>query len=86
MSKALGLALLVGAIYVGMTIYTEGSDQAFGGVLAGVFAPIEPLERDSLAASALTPAAQASGAPAGGAGRPGGKASDRMRSRFASER
>ncbi len=38
MSKALGLALMLGALYVGMTLYTEGREQAFG----GIFAPLEP--------------------------------------------
>ena len=34
MQRIIGLALLVVAIWVGITIYTEGTSNAFGGLLA----------------------------------------------------
>jgi hypothetical protein len=34
MSKAFGLIVMMIGLYVGMTIYTEGIDSAFGGILA----------------------------------------------------
>jgi hypothetical protein len=37
MGRALGLGLMLLALYVGMTIYTQGLEQAFG----GIFAPID---------------------------------------------
>ena len=38
MGKLFGILLIVFAIWVGMSIYTEGTDRAFGGILAS-FAP-----------------------------------------------
>jgi hypothetical protein len=37
MAKAFGLILMLAAMYVGMTIYTQGLERAFG----GIFAPID---------------------------------------------
>jgi hypothetical protein len=55
MGRAFGLVLILIAMYVGMTLYTEGMEKAFG----GVFAPIRPLDqRESPAATHLTPGAQ----------------------------
>jgi hypothetical protein len=34
LGRLLGLILFVIAIYVGLTIYTEGTDRAFGGIFA----------------------------------------------------
>ena len=34
MSKVLGMLAIVLAIWVGMTVYNEGVDQAFGGIFA----------------------------------------------------
>jgi hypothetical protein len=34
MGKVIAIALIVIAIWVGLTIYTEGRDQAFGGLFA----------------------------------------------------
>ena len=82
MSKVLGLMLMVGALYVGISLYTEGREHAFG----GIFAPIEPLERDSLAASALSPAAQFENAPRPGQAPQRVKASDTLRKRFSPKR
>ncbi len=82
MSKALGLSLMLGALYFGMTLYTEGREQAFG----GIFAPIQPFERGSLAASALSQSAQSAEAAGGSATRPRVKASDSLRERFSSKR
>ena len=38
MSKAFGLIFMLVALYIGMTLHTEGMDEAFG----GIFAPLEP--------------------------------------------
>jgi hypothetical protein len=55
MGKAFGLILMLAALYVGMTIYAEGLESAFG----GAFAPIEPAnEREAPLATHLTPGAQ----------------------------
>ena len=53
MGKLFGLILMLAALYVGMTIYTEGLEQAFG----GIFAPLESVN-DSTApmATQFTPA------------------------------
>jgi hypothetical protein len=60
MGRLFGIVLVLGAIYVGMTIYAEGIENAFG----GVFAPIEPIDQgDEPWATGLTPAAQMADAP-----------------------
>jgi hypothetical protein len=60
MGRLFGIVLVLGAIYVGMTIYAEGIENAFG----GAFAPIESYdEREEPTATALTPAAQRADAP-----------------------
>ncbi len=61
MGKLFGLILMLAALYVGMTIYTEGLEQAFG----GIFAPLESVN-DSTApmATQFTPAAQSATPPA----------------------
>jgi hypothetical protein len=54
-SKAFGLVLMLVSLYIGMTIYQEGLESAFGGALA----PIQPLDqRDEPLASELAPSAQ----------------------------
>ena len=61
MGKALGLVLMLIALYIGMTIYTQGIDQAFGGALA----PVQPASnRETPLATHLTPAAQLAEPPA----------------------
>ena len=35
MGKLLAIVLMVIAIWVGLTVFTEGSDRAFGGLFAG---------------------------------------------------
>ena len=35
MAKLLAIVLMVIAIWVGVTVFTEGSDRAFGGLFAG---------------------------------------------------
>jgi hypothetical protein len=77
MSKAFGLILMLAAMYVGMTLHAEGMEKAFG----GVFAPIEPIERNSSAATALSGGAQAAEAANGGAARPRGRVTDVVRDR-----
>jgi hypothetical protein len=48
------------ALYVGMTLYTQGLESAFG----GAFAPIQPADgRDAPLATHLTPAAQLADGP-----------------------
>jgi len=41
MQKVLGYALIVLAIWAILEIQTQGTQGAFGGALAGVFAPVE---------------------------------------------
>jgi len=55
MGKGFGLVLIVIALYVVMTLYSEGIEGAFGGALA----PIQPAAtRDAPLATSLTPVAQ----------------------------
>ena len=55
MGRAFGLVLILVALYVGMTLYKEGVENAFGGALA----PIRPMStREEPLAAGLTPAAQ----------------------------
>jgi hypothetical protein len=61
MGKAFGLILMLAALVAGMKIYSEGLDQAYG----GIFAPIASSERDGSAASHLTAAAGMADAPTG---------------------
>ena len=42
MSKAFGLVLMLVSLYIGMTIYQEGLESAFG----GAFAPLESVRED----------------------------------------
>ena len=81
MSKAFGLALMLVALYITMTLYTKGMERAFG----GIFAPIAPSEREVSLATHLTPAAQAADAPGGGATRPRVKITDAVRNRVSSD-
>ena len=37
MGKVIAIALIVIAIWIGLTIYTQGPDQAFGGLFARAF-------------------------------------------------
>ena len=60
MGRIFGLVLMLAALYVGMTVYTEGIENAFG----GAFAPLESIrEREEPLAIGLTPAAQMADAP-----------------------
>jgi hypothetical protein len=59
MAKAFGLIMMLIALYIGMTIYTEGIEQAYG----GIFAPIAPSDGGSPMATHLTPAAEMADAP-----------------------
>jgi hypothetical protein len=60
MGRIFGIVLVLAAIYVGMTVYTEGIENAFG----GAFAPIEPIDQgEEPLATHLTPAAQMADAP-----------------------
>ncbi len=36
MKRAFGWSLILGLVYVAVTLYTEGTDEAFGGVFAGM--------------------------------------------------
>ena len=66
MGKAFGLVMMLIALYVGMTVYTKGFDQAY----SQVFAPIQPMaQRDTPLATGLTPAAGLADAPSGGENR-----------------
>ena len=67
MGKAFGLVMMMIALYVGMTVYTKGFDQAY----SQAFAPIQPMsQRDTPLATGLTPAAGFDDAPSGGEDRP----------------
>ena len=77
MSKAFGLVLMLVALYVGMTLHAEGMEKAFGGILA----PIEPMERNSSAATSLTAGAQSAESTNSGAARPRGRVTDVVRDR-----
>jgi len=59
MAKAFGLILMLIALYIGMTIYTQGIENAYG----GIFAPIAPSDGDTPMATHLTPAAGMADAP-----------------------
>jgi hypothetical protein len=55
MSKAFGLVLMLISLYIGMTIYQKGLENAFG----GAFAPLESVRGDGGALeSEITPSAQ----------------------------
>ena len=61
MGRLFGLVLMLISLYIGMTLYTEGIEHAFGGALA----PIQPVQkRDTPIATDLTPAAELADAPA----------------------
>jgi hypothetical protein len=79
MGKAFGLIAMLIALYIGMTIYTEGIENAYG----GIFAPIESSDRDSSMATGLTPAAGMADAPASGA--PRVKVTDAVRERVSAD-
>ena len=53
MAKGFGLIMMLIALYIGMTIYSEGIEQAYG----GIFAPIASSDGGSPMATHLTPAA-----------------------------
>jgi hypothetical protein len=59
MAKAFGLIMMLIALYIGMTIYSEGIEQAYG----GIFAPIASSDGGSPMATHLTPAAGMADAP-----------------------
>ena len=59
MGKMIGLVLILAALYVGMTLYTEGPD-AFG----GAFSPIESNSDREPMATHLTAGAQVADEPA----------------------
>jgi hypothetical protein len=59
MAKAFGLILMLIALYIGMTIYTQGIENAYG----GIFAPIASSDGDNPMATHLTPAAGMADAP-----------------------
>ena len=46
MQRLIGIALIVAVVWVGVTIYTEGIDQAFGGIFSR-FSSAPAHERDS---------------------------------------
>ena len=81
MGKAFGLVMMVIALYVGMTVYTKGFDQAY----SQVFAPIQPMsQREEPLATGLSPAAGLADAPSGGENRPV-KVTDRVRNQVSAD-
>lgn len=80
MSKAFGLIAILIALYIGMTIYTEGLENALG----GVFAPIEPHgDSGTPLATNLTPVAGLADEPTREGGAAGGhvRVTDAVRER-----
>lgn len=60
MGKVFGWVAMLTALYIAMTLYTQGIEHAFG----GAFAPIEPGDhREEPLATSLNPAAQLADAP-----------------------
>jgi len=60
MGKVFGWVAMLAALYIAMTLYTEGIEHAFG----GAFAPIESFDRrEEPMATSLSPAAQLADAP-----------------------
>ena len=67
MGKAFGLVMMVVALYLGMTVYTKGFDQAY----SSAFKPIQPMsQRETPLATGLTGAAGLADEPSGGENRP----------------
>ncbi len=80
MGRAFGLVMLLVSLYIGMTVYSKGIENAFG----GAFAPIQPMsQRDAPLATGLTPAAGLADAPSDG-DRPV-KLTDAVRSRLSAD-
>lgn len=81
MGKAFGLVMMVIALYVGMTVYSKGFDQAY----SSAFAPIQPMsQRETPLATGLTDAAGLADAPSGGENRPI-KVTDAVRNQVSSD-
>lgn len=80
MGKGFGLILMLISLYIGMEIYTEGMDRAFG----GIFAPLESQNQSERPlAAGLTPLAQEADPPA--ASRPRHGVTDRVRARVTAD-
>ena len=81
MGKAFGLVMMMIALYVGMTVYSKGFDQAY----SSAFAPIQPTsQRETPIAIELTGAAGLADAPSGGENRPI-KVTDAVRSQVSAD-
>lgn len=81
MGKAFGLVMMMIALYIGMTVYEKGFDQAY----SSAFAPLQPMaQRETPLATDLTAAAGLADAPSGGANRPV-KTTDRVRSQVSAD-
>ena len=81
MTRAFGLIAILIALYIGMSIYTDGIDRTLG----GIFAAIEPVDdREDPLATHLTPAAGLADAPSGPS-RPSGRVTERVRDRVTAD-
>jgi hypothetical protein len=81
MTRAFGLIAILIAMYLGMSIYTDGIDRT----LAGIFSAVEPVEdRDDPLATHLTPAAGLSDAASAPA-RPRERVTERVRDRVTAD-
>ncbi len=81
MGKAFGLILMVISLYVGITLYTEGMDQAFG----GIFASLEPAnEREARMGTEITRFSDAD-APSAGHRPRRGSITNRVRNRVTAD-
>lgn len=79
MSRAFGLAMMLVALYIAMTLYTKGFEQA----TADLFSPIQSRERDGSFATHLTPAAGEAAEP--GAAAPRVRVTDAVRQRVTAD-
>jgi hypothetical protein len=81
MTRAFGLIAIIIAMYIGMSIYTDGIDRT----LNGIFSAIEPVDdREDPLATHLTPAAGLADAPSGPS-RPRGRVTERVRDRVTAD-
>ena len=78
MTRAFGLIAIIIAMYLGMSIYTDGIDRT----LDGIFAAVEPVE-DPLATH-LTPVAGLGDAPSAPP-QPRGRVTERVRDRVTAD-
>ncbi len=81
MTRAFGLIAILIALYIGMSIYTDGIDRTLG----GIFATVEPVDGgEDPFATQLTPAAGRADAPSAPS-QPRGRVTERVRDRVTAD-